>query len=291
MAERRVMFYECQSIEKRPEFDRLRAVEGINDLTDEAWRVHDRSLDSDLAVIVDRAGSASGATHLRFLRIRADAPFKLSAARKLQPVEVAQDESITEFTWAVLWPDCFLGAINLRDAPGHKKLATYFSDTSGQQTHIVNLFRPDVVQRLKELRKHLRRVQVKLRTSAIAQIEADNRSKGWGQFFRAATGTDAATLGLELTMGRSDPSASLDDDLGLGAVVLAEHVDMLESMHVAGYNNDGQKEEINMKHERIGGPVEIDYGASNDAVYRAIERARHHIEKDIGPLDSGARGS
>ncbi len=290
MAERQVVFYECQDIEKQPDFDRLTAVGGINDLADTDWRVLDD--ESDLGVIVDKRGSSTSPTHLRFLRIRPDAPFKLSAARQLKPVEVAEDESITEFTWAVLWPDNFLAAVSSRDAPGHKKLSLYFHETSGEETHIVNLFRPDVVQRLKVLQKNgLRNVQVKVQTSHLQQIEADRGTRGFKQFWNAGKGTEAATIGIELSVGRSGPDATLNDALGLSAVALAEHVDLVESMHVSGRDKHGEIETINMKHERIGGQIEIASSTSNAAVYRAIERVRTTVEKDAGKLDNAARGS
>jgi hypothetical protein len=290
MAERQVVFYECQDIDNRPPFDRLKAVVDINDLDDEDWRVPDG--DYDLGVIVDRPGSATATTRLRLLRIRPDAPYMLSAARKLTRVQVAANEHIAEFTSAVVWPDNFMAAISSRDAPGHKRLSLYFNVTSDQDTHIVNLFRPDVVQRLKVLREHgLRSVQAKVQTSHLAQIEADDRTKGWGQFWKAGKGTDAAMIGVEVTMGRSSPDATLNNAFGLSAEALAEHIDLLESMHVKGRDQHGEIEEINMKHERIGVAVDIEASASNDAVYRAIERARKTAEKDAGKLANAARGS
>lgn len=290
MAERQVVFYECQDIDKQPPFDRLKAVRGINDLDDEDWRVFDG--DYDLGVIVDRNGTATGTTRLRLLRIRPEAPYKLSAARKLTRVQVADDENIAEYTSAVIWPDKFLAAISSRDAPGHKRLSVYFDVTSDEATHIVSLFRPDVVQRLKELRKHgLRSVQAKVQTSHLAQIEADERTKGWKQFWQAGKGTDAATIGVEVTVGRSGPDATLNNAFGLSAEALAEHIDLLESMHVKGRDRHGEIETINMKHERIGAAVDIEASASDDAIYRAIERARKTVEKDAGKLADAARGS
>lgn len=290
MAERQVVFYECQDIDKRPPFDRLKAVGGINDLDDEDWQVPDG--DYDLGVIVDRPGSASITSRLRLLRIRPDAPYMLSAARKLTRVQVAANEHIAEFTHAVFWPDNFMAAINSRDAPGHKRLSLYFDVTSDQDTHMVSLFRPDVVQRLKVLREHgLRSVQVKVQTSHLAQIEADTGTKGFGQFWKAGKGTDAATIGIELTVGRSGPDATLNNAFGLSAEALADHIDLLESMHVKGREQHGEIEEINMKHERIGVAVDIEPRASDDDVYRVIERARKTAEKDAGKLSDAARGS
>jgi hypothetical protein len=290
MAERQVFFYECQDVVQRQAFDRLKAVAGINGLSDVDWRVPDR--ESDLGVLVDRPGTASSATYLRFLRIRSDAPFKLSVARELQPIEVAENENITEFTWAVIWPDGFLAAVSSRDAPGHKKLSSYFHNTSGEQVHIVSLFRPDVVQRLKELREGgLRSVKIKLQTSHIQQIEADERTRGFWQFWRAGRGTEAATIGVELTVGRSGPDATLNNGLGLSVQALADHVDLLESMHVSGLDRNGEKETINIKHERVGGPIDITGNTSNQAVFRAVDRTRRAVEEDSGPLSQAARGT
>jgi hypothetical protein len=41
----------------------------------------------------------------------------------------------------------------------------------------------------------------------------------------------------------------------------------------------------------MGSSVEYEAGASNDAIYRAIERARKTVEKDAGKLENAARGS
>ena len=156
----------------------------------------------------------------------------------------------------------------------------------------MNLFRPDVVQRLKVLRENgLRSVQVKVQTSHLQQIEADDNTKGFGQFWRAGKGTDAATIGIELTVGRSGPDAMLNNVLGLSTEALAEHIDLLESMHVKGREQHGEIEKINMKHERVGVAINIEASVSNDAIYRAIERARKTVEKEAGKLEKAARGS
>ena len=62
-------------------------------------------------------------------------------------------------------------------------------------------------------------------------------------------------------------------------------------MHVKGRNQHGEIETINMKHERIGVAIDVEASASNDAIYRAIERARKTAEKDIGKLEKAAQGS
>jgi hypothetical protein len=292
VAERQVVFYECQSFDNESAFDRLAAVVGIGDLGDDEWRVPDGTRDSDLAVLVDVPGTESAATCLRFLRIRADTVFKLSAARDLQPVDIDQDESITEFTWLVIWPDNFMAGVSLRDAPGHKKLGYYLYNTSDQATHIVNLFRPDLAQRLKAMRtKGLRQVQVKVQTSHLRQIEADKKVRGFRQIFNAGKGTDAATIGIVLSVGRGHPDAVLNDDIAEGAEQLAEYIDLVESLSIKGRNQDGEIETINMKHERIKGSIEIETSDSNNSIYRAIQRTRRTVERGIGSLDQAARGA
>jgi hypothetical protein len=291
MAERQVVFYACQDVAKKSAFDRLVAASGINALEDEDWRIPDGL--SQLAVIVDQAGSETKPTHLRLLRIRADRPVKLSAARKLSPVEVAANEDIAEFTWAVLWKDNYLAAVSSRDAPSHKRLATYFRATSEQETHIVNLFQPDIVEKLHELRQHgLRKVLVKIHRSEARQIELDQRVKGFKNILKAGRATGAATIGIELGVGRSGPAAVLNAVLGKSTENLASHyIDAVESMYVRGYDESGAVRELNMKAERIRGAIEIGSTTSDDDVYKGIKAVRKAVEEEIKSLNRAARGN
>jgi hypothetical protein len=290
VAERQIVFYECQDFPEADSFDLAAAVAVVNGLGDADWRQIDG--DDQLAVIVDKEPEGKKPAHLRLLRIRPDAPFRLTAARKLSPVEIEEDERFTEFTWAAIWPDGFMGAVSSRDAPSHKKLGDYFFATSEEATHIVNLFRPDMVERLKELTENgLRQVQVKVRTSQIKQKEFDEKRTGFRQFWRAGNGTDAATIGVDLSVGRAGPDAVLAKEIGSGVTYLAEHIEAVESLHVKGYNNSGEIETINLKQERLKQPIEITPTSANNDVYANIRRARRDLEKEIGALGKAARGS
>jgi hypothetical protein len=294
VAERQVVFFACEDIEKQPPFDCNAALEGLNELKDADWRVADPGLSSDLAVIVDQTSQPSSKpAHLRFLRIRDDTPFKLSAARKLTPVEVAANEAITEFTWAVLWPDKYLGGINMPQAPALKKLDSYFGATNSQRTHIVNLLRPDVIKRLKEMRKYgkLRKLQVSIRMSELEKAAANSSLHGFGSIIAAGKAADALNVDVTFSVGRSGVESSLNDGTAQAAEELASVVDALESMNVTGYDKEGEKQEINLKQERLGGPVQIEASTSDAQLYRAIERTRQEIEKEIGSFSNAARGS
>jgi hypothetical protein len=286
---RQVVFYEYQNIDDEDDFDRTAALREINDLDDDDWLVEDAN--SNLGVIVDKVGTASKPSRLRFLRIRPDAPYKLSAARELSLVEVNDDEAISEFTYVVLWPDGFMAAVSSREAPAHKKLGRYFRETSGEEVRIVNLFVPDVVERLKELvRNGLRNVKVKVQTSNAMQIKADDRVPGFRQFFNAGREAEAATITVELGVGRPK-GRRLSEEIGAEVEELAEMGDLLETMIVRGTNDDGKVRSINMKEERITGPIEITADMDDKAVYAAIAKIRREVEKDTGPLDEAARGS
>jgi hypothetical protein len=221
-----------------------------------------------------------------------NAPFLLNTARELSPAEIERNQSFTEFTWAVVWDDGIMAAVSSRDAPSHKRLSYYFERTSGQITHIVNLFRPDLVERLHEMRgRGLRSVQFKIKASELEKVRADERIRGWGQILRAGRETDAASIGIELGVGRTGTDAELSNDLGVGAEQLAEQIDHLESMHVKGIGPSGKVEGINIKQERLTRPLEVVGGQTNREVYELIEQARRDLEGDIGTLDRAARGS
>jgi len=192
----------------------------------------------------------------------------------------------------MIWPDRYMAAISSRDAPGHKKLGTYFLSTSGQATQIVNLFRPDLPQRLRAIRANgLRKAQLKIQTSFLQQRLIDENRTGFGQLLRAGRESEAATIGIELSVGKRGRDARLNDEIGAGMSYLADNVDLVESLHVKGRNEEGEIEEINLKQERIKAPIEIAYGTSNDDVYREIKRARREVEQEIGGLDRAARGN
>lgn len=292
MAEKSVVFYECLDVQKYPAFDYKLAVEGINSLPDAQWRVKEPSIASDLAVIVDQEATATKPAHLRFLRIREDAPFKLDAARKLAPVEVAQNEAITEFTWLVLWPDHYLAGVSMRDAPTHKKLQTYFNATSGQQTHIVNLFRPDVLKRLKEMQNKgtLRKLQVSVRMSELENLASKKALAGFRSILAAGKEADALTLDVTLSIGRGHPQEALSNGVAASAVELAGSVDLLESMNVVGIDAQGERREINMKQERVGDTINVEASSTNAAIFRDIEKARSAVEEEIGPMSKATRG-
>jgi hypothetical protein len=291
MPERQVVFYECQDVEDCVAFNRVAAVSGINALEDADWRVEDYDGESEFGVIVDQVGNADKPSRLRFLRIRQDTPFVLSAARKLTPVQVKEDERISEFTHVVIWPDGFMGAISSREAPSHKRLSLYFEVAADQYTHIVNLFDPDTIKRLRELEKYgLRNVKVKLRKSELQQIQDDEEVRGFGNLFKAGGGTDAVTIGIELGVGRSHKLA-LDPELAAGAVELAEMGDQLESMVVKGRDKHGDIQTINMKKERLSASVDLPAGATNKTIYRGIREARKKVEQQIKSLDRAARGT
>jgi hypothetical protein len=289
--EKSIVFYECQDVDGWPPFDRLAAVTGINDLEDEDWRVPDATLDTTLAVIVDRVGTATTPTHLRFLRIRPDRPYELSAARQLTPVQVADDSDISEFTWAVLWPDGYMAALASRDAPNHKKLAIYFLATNDQRVHIVNLFDPDVIARLKELKQRgLRKVAVRVKASDEAQAASDNLSTGFKQILNAGKEAQAATITIEYSVGR--PRArKLSDSAAADAEELAMMGDFVETMIVKGNSPDGGVDTIDMKRERILSTVHIDAGTRDQDIYRAIRESRALVEQRYGLLADAARGS
>ena len=292
MPERKVVFYECQDIEGSPAFSRVGAAGAINDLGDSEWKVDDYDGASQFGVIVDQVGTKDKPTQLRFLRIREDAPFVLSAARELTPVEVEEDERISEFTYMVIWPDQFMGAISFRDAPSHKRLALYFDVATDEYVHIVNLFEPDALKRLRELVKNneLRNIKVKLQTSELDHLASAKKVRGFGNILNAGKGTEAVTIGIEVGVGRSR-AISLDPELAEGAVDLAEMGDQLEQMIVKGRDKHGEIQTINMKRERVSEEIQMADGASNATIYTAIREARKEVEKRIGNLDHAARGT
>lgn len=288
MGERRAVFYECQNVEGNVAFDRLKAVTEINGLDDSEWRVSYDDTD-DLAVIVDQVGGPKSPTRLRFLRIRGDAPFVLSAARNLSPVQVEQDERITEFTHMVIFQDGFLAALTQRDAPSHKRLGNYLAEVSDQHTSIVNLYRTDVISRLKKLRKGgIKKASIKIRQSEAAKISEQKGRKGLNAIFKAGRESGSVTLGVEFSVGHFN--AYLDDDFAGEIEDLAEYRDSLEQLVVSGIDENGVRDTINLKHERIASIIEYERSMSDSEIYGQMIRCRDDLKSTMGDLDNAARG-
>jgi len=139
-------------------------------------------------------------------------------------------------------------------------------------------------------RNGLRSVKVKIQTSNIRQVEKDSQVRNFSNLWNAGRGTEAATIGIELSVGRSR-RAKLTDELAREAEELAVFGDLFESMLVRGRDDQGELRTINLKKERIRAPIDVPAGTSTTQVYRKIVRARRAVEKRITSLDHAARGS
>lgn len=285
-----MVFYKCLDVPKKPKFNRVSAAGSINGLGDKDWRQPHAASGDELAVLVDKPGTNNSPSEMRFLRIRADVPFVLSQARKLTPVQVGKNDSISEYTHVVLYSDGFMGAVTSRDAPQHKWLADYLLSAVTERTTIVNIYRPDVVQRLKQLKKHgLTNVTFKVQTSTAVQKSFINKLSGFKPFLKDAKKTDAVSIGIELTTSRT--SGHLSDAIASEAVDLAQMSAQLERMVITGKDGKGGRETINMKHERVNRVMDVPATANDAAYYNAIRTAREEIEDVMGPLSKAAVGS
>jgi hypothetical protein len=267
MPDRNIVFYAAEDADPRRPFDCETAVAQINQLDESLWIVDDHDL--RMAVIVDKNGDPGQPVCLRFLRIRDDRPFVIGPDRDPRLIDIEQDDRVTDFTYAMIWPDGYMAAISSRDAPNIKFLATYFRATSQQRCRVVNLYASDTVQRLKQLRKRgLTKALVKIHTATAEQIELDEKLRGFRAFFAAGRATEAVTIDITLSVDRKR-DRYLHKDIGRGVQQLATYGDLVDQLIVTGEDDDGVRHEINLKKQRIATEISYLQTESPEQILRA----------------------
>ncbi|MDO8211011.1 hypothetical protein [Conexibacter sp. CPCC 206217] len=291
MLARRIVFYAVEDLDPETPFDIEAALDPINDLEERVWVVSDHGL--LMAVIVDEIGEGDEPSCFRFLRIRDDRPYIIGPDREPELVEIEQDYRVTDFTYAMLWPDGFLGAISSRDAPVIKYLSTYFSKTTRQRCRIENIYASDVVQRFKKLKKRLTKATVKIGTAEAEQMEADEELKGFKAFFVAGRESEAVTVNVELSVDRKR-DRFLHKSVAAGVGRLATYGDLVDALVIVGEDAQGRRQELDMKRQRIFRRVLYEQTDTNDMMYARIASARREVEDpDEGgkPLNRAAKMS
>src|SRR5207302_3438099 len=125
-------FYGWEDIEGLPEFERVPAATAVQGLAAQAWAFTED--DFVTAVLVDREGTNTDPTCLRFFRLRSgdDVPHILRG-QVPTPLQLQQNEAVTDWTHVVIWSDNYAAHDSRRDAPGLSRLATYFRERANQR--------------------------------------------------------------------------------------------------------------------------------------------------------------
>src|SRR6266487_1563081 len=199
--QRRIVFYGWEDIEGRPQFDRANAAAAVENLQAGAWSMDD-GFGYVTGVLVDRTGEGNEPLCLRCFRLRAgdDVPFKLDAARHASPIELEQDEAITDWTHVVIWSDNYAAHDSRRDAPGVNRLAAYLRDRSNESIRFFPLYDRSLIDQLAAL-DDIKAVDVKIQLGRADQVAQAQGGGLFGGLFAVGQEAEAATITTRVSVG------------------------------------------------------------------------------------------
>lgn len=283
---RRIRFFSWESMDPDAGFAPSSAAAAVVALAEDDWRLERGEMTT--AAIVDRTGSDSEPSCLRFFRLRADddVPHKMDVSRATTPIEVGVGESITDWTHVVIWPDGFAAHDPRRDAPSLARLSAYFSYKADADVRFRPLYDRSLIQRLKQL-DDLRAVEIRISNTTAMQELADADLGMFKGLFSVARDTESATFASTISVGRKKKQF-LADELKNDVVALAESaIEFLDHLVIRGVK-DGEREYLDLLTQRIEAWRSVNRAAPNvrvptaEAMYQEIIAARGELDEEDG---------
>jgi hypothetical protein len=281
---RRIVFYGWEDIEGMPSFERLPAVAAIRGLRGRAWSfVED---DFTTAAIVDRPGTSSAPTCLRFFRLRSgdELPHVVNARREATPLQLQRDESVTDWTHVVLWPDNYAAHDSRRDAPSMSRLRTYFSERANQSVRFYPLYDRSLIDQLEQL-DDIKAVEIKMQLSRAEELERAQRGGLFGGLIDVGEQADAAVITTKVSVGTSRTrflNPRVRQEVG-NLVDRAE--ELLDNLVITGVH-DGTIVEIDVLRRRLERILSVRRSRNlgnapdPDVMYDVIIQTRRDFERD-----------
>jgi hypothetical protein len=282
---RRIVVYGWEDHDGFPEFDRPRAGRSIEGLPDGAW-----ALEEDdgfvTGAVIDRVGSRSAPTCLRFFRLRSgdDLPHVLNARHEASPLQLERNEAITDWTHVVIWPDHFAAHDSRRDAPSLARLATYFRERANQRVRFFPLYDRSLIDQLDSL-DEFKALDIKFQLSRAEQLEPADQAGMLGGLIAVGQDADAVTVETRVSVGQSR-AQRLSQRLRGEVHELAQHAEeILDKLVITG-ERDGRTVTIDVLRRRLDDDVRVRRSRTlgnapePDAMYRSIVGSRAGLEQE-----------
>jgi hypothetical protein len=279
--QRRVVFYGWEDIEGMPAFEHIRSADAVTNLPPTAWAYAED--DFVTGCLVDRQGSDEEPTCVRFFRLRSgDELPHILRDRLPTPLELEQDEAITDWTHVVIWPDSFAAHDSRRDAPGLNRLATYFRERANQRVRFFPLYDRSLIDLLEGL-DEIKAVELKIQLSRAEQLEQAGQGGLFAGLIDVGREADAAVISTRISVGmsrRNFLSPSVRQEV-LGLAQNAE--EFLDSLQITGIR-EGHTVYIDLLRRRLDSTQsvrrsrQLGNAPDPDVMYDAIIQARRELE-------------
>jgi hypothetical protein len=208
--------------------------------------------DISTAIEVIEAGSKSEPVKLRLLALRTleNRPHKWEPGGSLESLPLQDGQYPVDATHVSIWPDGIVGQDFHANAPRLGRLSYFIRTKQKEYVSFELLYQPDMIERLNELRGHLRSIEIGI--NKPHHVSAD--SGAFGTLIPTVFRSRAPSVNIKMGMGRTSRRNSfLDTETEDAAYEIAEQAqDYVDRMVIGGYNTRTEKiESINLMHERI----------------------------------------
>jgi hypothetical protein len=189
------------------------------------------------------------------LRDRGASPIAYNPAVGLASINIPPDSYIADVMHLVVMANGCLVFDRHKDGPTLGALSEYFQEHLRAKIQIVSLYNRDLKRELEELSGRLRKVEI-----GFLSEKVDVSSEGLlGNLKALSLGERIPSVSVTLSVGRTrNKGTVLPEDLQGQAMELAGDAgELIERMKLYGFDQQGNRREINVLRQRIGEKLEF----------------------------------
>lgn len=227
-------------------------------------------------------------------------PYVYAPGQTPVPVNIQAHESIIDVAHVVMWPDGYVAIDQGGHAPPLSALQRFLPTRCGEYVRFVPLYDRQVMERLKAIRKGIRRVEIGVENAAKTQHSLDQQLSPLRGLFGLVRGHEGITFKSEIKVnrrGRGARSRVLPERVSEQLLLDAEQAQSyLDTYKVSGITPTGKRDTVDLISERLHVPKRIRRAAAgghmpdSDAAFQAIFSAREELDRREA-LEEAARGT
>jgi hypothetical protein len=259
MVARQLVFYRWCSVEGRPPFHYYEALQELDkkiEVDPDFAVVENNDVTTALEVIAPGSESEPGKAQLLALRNVDNRPSQWTPGGRPGPLPLLDGQYPADVTHVMIWPDGIAAQDLHANAPRLGRLSFYLRQQVSAYVSFDQLYQPDMLARLEQLRGQVRLVEI---TMTRPEYLGDDRG-AFGTLVPAVFGPRAPSVSVHIGMGRRGPRDRFLDAATEEAIFeIAEDAhDQVDRLVIGGRNRvSGRSERVNLLNERLQEKVEV----------------------------------